>query len=153
MSTVDNCTEKNNYNGKETLILKDIDFSMDCKILLQQENPNFDNTIVNIVINKMVFTFNEFQILLMIEFIGNNIRDLYKVQIDIENLRLKEEVLKQNRMKEKEIFDKSKNNKTITEMKEELDRQIKEKMDIILYEEKKKKQKYFIIITLNLSVF
>jgi hypothetical protein len=59
VSTVDNCIEKNNYTGEETLILKDIDFSMDCKVLLQRDNPYFDNTIVNIVVNKMVFSLNE----------------------------------------------------------------------------------------------
>ena len=143
MSTVDNCTEKNNYNGKETLILKDIDFSMDCKILLQQENPYFDNTIVNIVINRMFFTVNEFQILLMIEFIGNYIRDGYKVQFDLENLKIKEEILKKNRVKEKEILDKSKNNKTIKEIKEELEEEIREKLDLIPYEEKKKNAETF----------
>ena len=143
MSTVDNCTEKNNYNGKETLILKDIDFSMDCKILLQQENPNFDNTIVNIVINKMVFTFNEFQILLMIEFIVNYMRDTYKVQLDLENLQKKEEILKKNRIKEKEILDKTKNNKEIEEIKEKLEEEIKEKLDLIPYKEKKQKAETF----------
>ena len=53
LSTVKNCIEKYNYVGKETVILQDIDFMVECKILILPKNPNFDNLIVNITINEI----------------------------------------------------------------------------------------------------
>ena len=147
MSTVDDCTEKNNYTGKETLLLKDIDFSMDCKVLIQFENPNFDNTVINIVINKMFFTINEFQILLIIEFIGNYMRNFSKVEIDNKELKRKEEIMKKSRIKEKEILDKSKGNKIkkeiIEEIRNEIKEELKDKMNLITHKERKKRAEKF----------
>ena len=141
MATVDNCLEKYNYVGKETLILTDIDFSMDCKILIQQENPNFDNTIVNIFINEIIFRINEFQVLLMIELLCNYIKNGYLIQMDLEDLKNEEveKLMKKNIAKENEIFEPTKSNKVIKDIKEKL----KEKMDLIPYKEKKKKAEKF----------
>ena len=89
ISTIDNCTERNNFRGKEGEILKNVDFNMDIKVILQSENPNFDNTIVNIFVNEMLFEINEFQILLIIEFIGNYLKNGYKVELNLNNYETK----------------------------------------------------------------
>ena len=138
MSTVDNCIEKNNYKGKETLILEEVNFSMDCKILIQPENPNFDNTVVDIIINDMRFKINEFQILLIIDFVKNYIQNGYRVEIDLKKLKEEEEKEKEKRKAEKKIQD--------TNEKDKINQGIeakKEKMDLIPYKEKKKKADLF----------
>ena len=71
MATVENCIEKNNYLGKETLLLKNFDVSVEAKLLIQPKNPNFNNMVINILIPEIFFQLNEFQILLLIQFLGN----------------------------------------------------------------------------------
>ena len=137
MSTVDNCIERNNYKGKETLILEEVNFGVDCKILIQHENPNFDNTIVDIIINDMKFKINEFQILLIIDFIKNYIQNGYRVQIDLKILKRQEQKEREKRRKERKIQDK--NEKDINQGIDAKN----EKMDLIPYKEKKKKADLF----------
>ena len=139
IATVDNCIEKYNYNGKETLIMEEVNFTMDCKLLIQYENPNFDNIVVDIIINDMKFKINEFQILLMIEWLKNYMKNGYKVQLDFKSIEeeQKEEKLKLKSLKNiKEKVEPEEINKSI-EVKNE------KKMDLIPYEEKKKKADLF----------
>ena len=128
MYTIDNCIEKNKYRGKETLILKDVDFYMDCKVLIQYENPFFDNVLVNIVVNKMFFQINEFQILLLINFLGNYFKNGYRVQMELKSIQMEEE----KKLKLSKINQEKPEHKTQ-----------KEKTDLIPYKEKKKRAEKF----------
>ena len=96
MATVENCIEKNNYKGKETLLLKDFDFSIECKLLIQPKNPYFNNIIVNLTIPKLDFELNEFQILLLIEFLGNLTNEGNKLKYEMFLLKIYESA---NRLK------------------------------------------------------
>ena len=73
MSTVEECVEKNNYVGRETVLLKEFDVSVEAKLLIQPKNINneFHNMIINVLIPEINFQLNEFQILLFIKFLGN----------------------------------------------------------------------------------
>ena len=73
MSSVEECVEKNNYVGKETVILKEFDVSVEAKLLIQPKNINneFHNMIINVLIPEINFQLTEFQILLFIHFLGN----------------------------------------------------------------------------------
>ena len=137
-STVDNCVEKNNYLGKETEILNNLNLTVDCKILIQPENKNFDNTIISINMNKMVFNLTEFQILLIIEFIGNYIQSGYKIEIDLENFNKGKELEIINMKEQKKILEKIKKENAKKDEEDE-----NEKMDLIPYKEKKKRAAVF----------
>ena len=130
MSTMKNCIERYNYIGKETIILKDIDFMIECKILIQPKNPNFDNMVFNIIISKIDFQLTEFQILLAIEFLGNYFKEGFKLQIEMEKLKREEEERKEKRRKEEEL-------KIHIKKKKKDDN--KEKLELIEYNERKKK--------------
>ena len=95
MATVENCIEKNNYIGKETVLLKEFDFSIECKILIQPKNPHLNNMIVNLLIPDIDFQLDEFQILLLIEFLGNITTEGNKLQHEMRLLKRKEMI---NRM-------------------------------------------------------
>ena len=70
MSTVEECVEKNNYVGKETVLLKEFDISVEAKLLIQPKNNNFHNMVIDVLIPEINFQLNEFQILLLIQFLG-----------------------------------------------------------------------------------
>ena len=53
MATVENCIERNNYIGRETLLLKDFDFQIEAKLLIQPKNTYFNNMIINLLIPKL----------------------------------------------------------------------------------------------------
>ena len=138
ISTVENCIERNNYVGKETLILKDLDFMVECKILIQPKNPNFDNVIVNIIINQIDFQMTEFQILLIIEFLGNYFKEGYKLKFEMANLKEEEEKIREARMKEEELKKiLKKHNRTKKE--EEIENENIKRKEEIAYNERKKK--------------
>ena len=138
ISTVENCIERNNYAGKETLVLKDLDFMVECKILIQPKNPNFDNVIVNIIINKIDFQITEFQILLIIEFLGNYFKEGYKLNLEKENLKEEEEKIREARIKEEELKKIMKQNNR-TKKEEEIENENKKMKEEIAYNERKKK--------------
>ena len=46
MSTVEECVEKNNYVGKETVLLKEFDISVEAKLLIQPKNNKHIKTIL-----------------------------------------------------------------------------------------------------------
>ena len=140
MSTMDNCIESNNFSGNGTEILDKIDFNMECKIILESENPNFDNIIVNISVSKMFFQVNEFQILLIIEFLGNYFQNGYKVELHLEKLKNKEKE-KNPKIENKKESEKIKKNEK-NQINEIMEKK-KEDLDLISYEEKKKKAAIF----------
>ena len=90
MATVENCIEKNNYVGKETLLLKNFDFSIECKLLIQPKNPYFNNMIINLLIPELDFELNEFQIILIIELLGNITNEGNKLKFEMDLLKRKE---------------------------------------------------------------
>ena len=142
MSTMKNCIERNNYMGEETLILNDLNFMVECKLLIQPKNPYFDNVIVNIIIDKIDFQMTEFQILLAIEFLGNYFKEGYKLQYEMEKISKDEEKKKEIRLKEEELKNYFKKNKNETkEEKEEKERneEKKKKKELLEYNLKKKK--------------
>jgi len=57
MSTVEECVEKNNYVGRETVLLKEFDVSVEAKLLIQPKNINneFHNMIINVLIPEINF--------------------------------------------------------------------------------------------------
>ena len=132
MATVENCIEKNNYVGNETLLLKDFDFSIECKLLIQPKNPKFHNMIINLTIPEIDFELNEFQILLLIEFLGNLTNEGNKLNTEMEILKRREkrnklETLK--RFKEKEMLNLTEKEKK--EQEEEREEKIKKKQEEI----------------------
>ena len=136
MSTVKNCLEKYNYVGKETVILNDIDLLVECKLLIQPKNPNFDNMIVNITIGKIDFQLTEFQILLCIEFLGNYFKEGYKLQIEMERNKKEEERRKeQKKQDELKLHLRKEDDK---KDKEKIDEK-KKKLELMEYNERKKK--------------
>ena len=90
MATVENCIEKNNYLGKETLLLKNFDVSVEAKLLIQPKNPNYNNMIINILIPEIFFQLNEFQILLLIQFLGNMTSSQTKLEYEMKIKKMEE---------------------------------------------------------------
>jgi len=129
MATVENCIERNNYIGKETLLLKDFDFSIECKLLIQPKNPYFNNMVINLLIPELDFQLNEFQIILLIDFLAN---------LTIEGNKLKLEMgfkKRQERLNKIEMMKKAEEKKLLKLTEEEKKEQEKEKEEKI-----KKKQ-------------
>ena len=71
ISTVENCIEKNNYAGIETVLLKQFDVSVEAKLLIQPKNEKFNNMVIDVLIPEISFRLTEFQILLFIQFLAN----------------------------------------------------------------------------------
>ena len=71
MSTTYGCTFDNGYNGREEYLLKEFDLSVVCKILIETKNPYFSNVQVLIGIPSFDFQIDEFQILFLIDYLGN----------------------------------------------------------------------------------
>ena len=102
MAIVENCIEKNNYVGRETPLLKEFDFSIECKLLIQPKNPLFNNMIINLLIPELDFQLNEFQILLMIEFLGNITNEGNKLKHEMNLLKRQERRNRINMIKKQE---------------------------------------------------
>ena len=100
MATSSNCVEKNNYNGTESVLLNEFDLSVEAKLLIQPKNPHFDNMILDIMINELDFQINEFQILLLIEFLGNMTSGGYKLKHE-QDIKKKEERLNRRKYLQK----------------------------------------------------
>ena len=129
MSTMQNCIEKNNYEGIDDILLKEFDVSVEAKLLIQPKNKSFDNMIINVLINKIDFQLNEFQIVFLIQFLGHFQRVQIKVDQEIKQ-KLEEEhhnkrkaneqalqTLSEEAKKEKEKEDANKRRKKKEEMK------------------------------------
>ena len=130
MATVDNCVEKNNYIGNETIMLKEFNFSIECKLLIQPKNEKFNNIIVNMLISDLDFQLNEFQILLLIEFLGNITNERNKLKYEMELLKREE---KRNAIEmKKKLFEKKLQNLSEEEKKQqekEREERIKKKIE------------------------
>ena len=71
MSTVKNCTLQNGFNGEDTMLLNQFDMSIICKILIETKNLYFSNIEIIIKIPSFDFHVDEFQILFLIDYLGN----------------------------------------------------------------------------------
>ena len=101
MVTAENCIEKNNYIGEEACLLKEFDFSIECKLLIQPKNPFFNNIIVNLRIPEVNFQLTEFQIILLINFLGNMTLEGIKLKHLMDLAKRKERIDKMKMLKEK----------------------------------------------------
>ena len=135
MATVENCVEKNNYIGNETIMLKEFDFSIECKLLIQPKNPYLNNMIINLLIPDIDFQLNEFQILLLIEFLGNITAEGNKLKHEMLLLKRKENIDRMNMIKRAE----ESKMKQLTE--EEKKEQEKERVEKIKKKEEQIRQK------------
>ena len=71
MSTVKDCTLQNGFNGVDTMLLKEFDMSIICNVLIETKNLNFPNIKIFIKIPDFDFQIDEFQILILIDYLGN----------------------------------------------------------------------------------
>ena len=71
MSTSDNCTLDNGYNGEDNYLLREFDMSVVCNVLIETKNPFMPNIKILIGIPFFDFQIDEFQILFLIEYLGN----------------------------------------------------------------------------------
>ena len=100
MATVENCIERNNYIGRETLLLKDFDFQIEAKLLIQPKNPYFNNMIINLLIPKLDFELNEFQIILLLEFLKNYYTEGNKLKYEMDYLKRREKIIRIEMLKQ-----------------------------------------------------
>ena len=70
ISTTDNCTLDNGFNGKDNYLLKEFDMSIIIKVLIETKNP-LPNIKILIGIPSFDFQIDEFQILFLIDYLGN----------------------------------------------------------------------------------
>ena len=66
MSTSDNCTLDNGYNGEDNYLLREFDMSIVCNVLIETKNPFMPNIKILIGIPFFDFQIDEFQILFLI---------------------------------------------------------------------------------------
>ena len=71
MSTCTQCTLDNGFNGVDNMLLKEFDMSITCDILIETKNMNFCNVRNVIKIPIFDFQIDEFQILFLIDYLGN----------------------------------------------------------------------------------
>ena len=71
MSTTEGCTRANGFNGKDHYLLKKFDLSVACKVLIETKNIYFPNIQILIGIPSFDFQIDEFQILFLIDYLGN----------------------------------------------------------------------------------
>ena len=69
MSTIDNCLLKNNYLGKEEILVHEFDMDISCKMIIEAKNKLFDAMIIEINIPTFEFIMTEFQILFFINYL------------------------------------------------------------------------------------
>ena len=108
ISTVSNCTFKNRFHGEDNYLLKEFDTSIICNILIEPKNIYFPIIQILIKIPFFDFQIDEFQILFLIDYLGNinkgnNIlqQETYtdskkeeKEKVDIENFMKKQTIPK-----------------------------------------------------------
>ena len=135
ISTVENCTEYNNYTGIEKFLLKEFNFHMEYMMSIEAKNPFCDNVVLNIVIPKFDFQINEFQILLIIDYLGNLYLELDKVSKILEGKEIDEE---------EEINDNINNNKQTLLKPEDIGLEIKNEEEQYIKKKKLIKYKNFI---------
>ena len=78
LSTISDCTAMNNnedYKAFETHIIKDFDLHVVCKKLIEIKNPNFDNLVCELSVKDIRIKLDEFQILFLIDYLGNFMKD------------------------------------------------------------------------------
>ena len=78
LSTITDCIPINNhedYKGYETKIIRDFDLSVVCKKLIKTKNPHLDNLVCELNITKVEIELDEFQILFIIDYLGNFLRE------------------------------------------------------------------------------
>ena len=85
MSTVKDCTRKNGFKGVETMLLKQFDMSIICNILIETKNSFFPNIKVLIKIPYFDFQIDEFQIMFLIDYLGNMNRGNNKLAQETSN--------------------------------------------------------------------
>ena len=71
ISTVSNCTFKNRFNGEDNMLLKEFDTSIICNVLIEPKNIYFPIIKIFIKIPFFDFQIDEFQILFLIDYLGN----------------------------------------------------------------------------------
>ena len=151
MATVENCIEKNNYLGKETLLLKNFDVSVEAKLLIQPKNPNFNNMVINILIPEIFFQLNEFQILLLIQFLGNMNSAQTKLTYEMKLKKIEERFNKRKLARQElqktlqNLGEEAKKQKEKNE-KEEIEKKRKE------LKEKREKENIASIVLLNMKL-
>ena len=69
--TTDNCTLENGFNGENKDLLNKFDMSIACNVLIEPKNPFMTNIIISIDIPSFDFQIDEFQILFLIDYLGN----------------------------------------------------------------------------------
>ena len=147
MSTIENCTAKNNYIGNEEILVKDFDMEISCKMIIESENKNFDAMIIEINIPTFEFSISEFQILFMIDYLKSmyNEGNLLSKEMD-DDLKKKGGVSKSTEMDDIKNYMKKKGDevqKGIEKENEEKKKKEEEKKKIEEeLKEKKKKKKY-----------
>ena len=78
LSTITDCVAVNNcvdYKKYETEIIRDFNLYVDCKKLIEIKNPNFDDLVCELDVSKVEMKMNEFQILFIIDYLGNLSKD------------------------------------------------------------------------------
>ena len=78
LSTISDCSAMNNnedYKMFETYIIKDFDLHVICKKLIESKNPHFDNLICELSVKDIRMKMDEFQILFLIDYLGNFMKD------------------------------------------------------------------------------
>ena len=78
LSTLTDCTPVNNcveYQEYETKIIRDFDLFVICKRIIEAKNPFLDDLVCELSISKVEMKLDEFQILLIIDYLGNFFKD------------------------------------------------------------------------------
>ena len=78
LSTITDCTAVNkceDYRSFETKIIRDFDMEVICKKLIEIKNPYFDDLVCELKISKVEMKIDEFQILFLIDYLGNFMKD------------------------------------------------------------------------------
>ena len=134
ISTVKNCTLKNGFAGTDTMLLEKFDMSVICNILIETKNFFFPNIEIIIKIPIFDFQIDEFQILFLIDYLGNmnkgNNKLAQETAKDINQQNTEKEEI-ENFMKRKSnipiVSIEDENIKFMKKRVEEFDQKIKEK--------------------------
>ena len=78
LSTITDCTALSkceDYKPYETKIIQDFDLLVKCKKLIEIKNPHFDDLVCELSVSDVEMKLDEFQILFLIEYLGNFMKD------------------------------------------------------------------------------
>ncbi len=78
LSTITDCTAVNkceDYSSFEIIIIKDFNLHVICKKLIENKKPHFDNLIWELRVSALKMKLDEFQILFLIDFLRNFMKD------------------------------------------------------------------------------